>query len=68
MRTLRACIVQPVAQSTIKALAPEDLGMLGSRNPRYGVDPILAPFMRQAELFIGRHKEIGLPGQRSGGP
>ena len=29
-------INQPVAQSKIKALAPEDLGLLGSRNPRYG--------------------------------
>src|SRR5271170_4604469 len=60
MRTSLGCIVQPVAQSPIKALAPEDLGMLGSRNPRHGVESILAPFMQQAELFIGRHKEIGL--------
>ena len=28
----------------------EDLGLLGSRNPRYGVESILAPFMRQAGL------------------
>jgi hypothetical protein len=30
------CITQPVAQSPIEALAPEDLGLLVSRNPRYG--------------------------------
>jgi len=37
----RRCIKQPVAQTPIKVLTPEDLGMFGSRNPRYGgrVDP-----------------------------
>jgi hypothetical protein len=44
------CMIQPVAQTPIKALAPEDLGLLGSRNTRYGVESILAPFMQQAGL------------------
>ena len=36
-----ACIFQPVAQGPIKALVPQDLGLLGSRDPRYGgrIDP-----------------------------
>ena len=32
---------QPVAQSPIKAMAPEDLGLPGSRNPRYRGQSIL---------------------------
>lgn len=45
-----ACRTKP-----IKALAPEDLGLLGSRNPRYGVElSILAPFMQQAVLYTRR--------------
>jgi hypothetical protein len=42
---------QPVAQSPIKALAPGDLGLLGSRNPDMGVESILTPFMQQAEKY-----------------
>ena len=40
-RQLGQCIKQPVAQTPIKALVPEDLGLLGSRNPRYRgrIDP-----------------------------
>src|SRR5689334_9492098 len=45
------CINQPVAQSPIKPLTYEDLGFLGSINPRYRVESIFAPFMQQAEIF-----------------
>ena len=30
------CMFQPVAQTSIKALRPEDLGLLGCRSPKYG--------------------------------
>jgi len=53
---------QPVAQSPIKALAPGDLGLLGSRNPDMGVESILTPFMQQAEICIvvllGEHAHL----------
>jgi hypothetical protein len=54
---------QPVAQSPIKALAPEDLGILGAEIPDIGVESILAPFMQQAGLCIARawHERPLLP-------
>jgi hypothetical protein len=48
--TVQSGIVQPVAQTPIKDLALEDLGLLGSRSPRYGGESSLAPFVRHAEL------------------
>ena len=43
-------ISQPVAQSQANALASEDMGLLGSKNTEYGVEPMLAPFVQQAEV------------------
>ena len=39
----RRCITQLVAQTPIKAPAPQDLGLLGSRGSEYGAESILTP-------------------------
>jgi len=41
--TGQSCIVQPVAQSPVNVLGSLDLGQLGSRSPKYGVESALAP-------------------------
>jgi hypothetical protein len=43
---------QPVAQTLTKAPAPEDLGLFESKGSKYGADLVVAPFMRQAALYI----------------
>ncbi len=37
-RGRQACIFQPVAQAPVRAPAPEDLGLLGSKGGKYGVE------------------------------
>ena len=44
-------ISQPIAQSQAIALASEDMGLLGSKSTEYGVEPMLAPFVQQAEAY-----------------
>jgi len=43
-------IIQPVAQTRIKAPAPQDLVLLDGTDSKYGVKSALASFVRQAEL------------------
>ena len=45
------CIKQPVAQTRIKAPAPQDLVLLDGTDSKYGVKSALASFVRQAEKF-----------------
>jgi hypothetical protein len=61
-----AWVIQPVTQTSVKAQAPEDLGLLGSRSPRYGgrVDP--CAFMRQAGLCAATYANNDLICRESG--
>ena len=51
LRAELRCINQPVAQTSVKALATEDIGLLGAGAPDMGIESTLASFMRQAEIF-----------------
>src|SRR5690348_6667056 len=48
----QGCIFQPVAQTLADASAPQDLALPWAAAPDIGVEKVLVPFMRQADLYI----------------
>ena len=39
--------------------SPGDLGLFESAGPKYGLESILAPFVRQAEIFGPANYQVG---------